>query len=374
MKTNICPVILLSIAFATAGCHSHSDNHEEAHDHDHDHAPGVIEFHDEISMRFGVAVDTIRPGEFHAVVKAAGRVEQSGADDAVASTPTAGIVHFVNGMEPGAQVGTGTQIAIVKARAMSGGDSNEAALAELESAQAEMDRVSDLYGQRLATQAELIAARAALARATAAYSPAAATGRVVSPIAGTVTSLLVKEGAYVNAGEPVAAVGKSAGGMLRVDLPARYFASASSFTDLKAEFPGVPVFSVSERGGRRVGNNAATDASASGGYIPLYFSGAAPGAPVGAPFTAYLIGDRRENVITVPTEAVSEQQGRYFVYELMKPEHYRKVPVTLGASDGERTEIVSGVTPGMVVVTAGMTAVRLAEANGTVPEGHSHNH
>ena len=336
MKTNICPVILLSIAFATAGCHSHSDNHEEAHDHDHDHAPGVIEFHDEISTRFGVAVDTIRPGEFHAVVKAAGRVEQSGADDAVASTPTAGIVHFVNGMEPGAQVGTGTQIAIVKARAMSGGDSNEAALAELESAQAEMDRVSDLYGQRLATQAELIAARAALARATAAYSPAAATGRVVSPIAGTVTSLLVKEGAYV--------------------------------------FPGVPVFSVSERGGRRVGNNAATDASASGGYIPLYFSGAAPGAPVGTPFTAYLIGDRRENVITVPTEAVSEQQGRYFVYELMKPEHYRKVPVTLGASDGERTEIVSGVTPGMVVVTAGMTAVRLAEANGTIPEGHSHNH
>lgn len=372
MKTNICPVILLSIVLAAAGCHSHSDNHEEKQGHDDE--SGVIEFHDEISARFGVSVDTIVPDDFHAVVKAAGRVEQSGADDAVASTPTAGIVHFVRGMEPGSQVGVGTQIATVTSRVMSGGDSNEAARAELESAQAEMDRVSDLYSQRMATQAELIAARAALARATAAYSPSAATGRVVSPISGTVTSLLVKEGAFVNPGEPVAAVGKPSGGMLRVDLPARYFASASSYTDLKADFPGMAVFTVSGRGGKRVGNNAAASASASGGYIPLYFSGAAPGAPAGTPFTAYLIGERRENVITVPVDAVSEQQGRYFVYELIKPEHYRKVPVTLGASDGERIEIVSGVTPGMAVVTAGMTAVRLAEANGTVPEGHSHNH
>lgn len=373
MKANFCHILLLSFALAAAGCHNHSDNHEQKKE-DHTDAPGVIQFHDEIAERFGVSVDTIRPGAFHAIVKAAGRVEQSGAEDAVASALTAGIVHFAKGIEPGAQVATGTPIAVVTARAMSGGDSNAAARAELESAQAEMDRVSDLYSQRLATQAELLAARAALARATAAYSPAAATGRIVSPIAGVVTSLLVKEGAFVNPGEPIAAVGKAAGGMLRVDLPARYFASSSSFSDLKAEFPGMPVFTVSERGGKRVGNNAAAGTSSSGGYIPLYFSGAAPGAPVGTPFTAYLIGDRRDNVITVPSEAISEQQGRNFVYELIQPEHYRKVPVTLGASDGERTEIISGVTPGMVVVASGMTAVRLAEANGTVPEGHSHNH
>lgn len=371
MKINFCYLILLG-ALALGGCHSGSDNHEEKKGHEDE--PGVIQFHDEIAERFGVGVDTIVPGEFHAVVKAAGRVEQSGADDAVASAPTAGIVRYVRGIEAGSQVAAGAPVATVTATGISGGDSNAAARAELESAQAEMDRVSELYEQRMATQAELIAARAALARAKAAYSPSAATGRVLSPIAGTVTSLLVKEGAYVNAGEPVAAVGKPSGGVLRVDLPARYFASASSYNDLKADFPGMPVFSVSERGGRRAGKAAAADASSSGGYIPLYFSGAAPGAPVGTPFTAYLIGEARHGVITVPADAISEQQGRYFVYENIAPEHYRKVPVTLGASDGERTEILSGVTPGMAVVTSGMTAVRLAEANGTVPEGHSHNH
>lgn len=363
--TIIFPIIFCGCAKTDA---DHNHGHEAGK---HEDAPGIIEFHDEVADRFGVEVDTIEPGEFHSVVKAAGRVEQSGTDDAVAAAPTAGMVHFVRGIDAGSSVGTGTAIASIAARHMSGGDANEAAKADLRNAQAEYDRVSELYSQRMATQGELNAARAALDRATAAYSPAAATGRVVSPVAGTVTALLVKEGAYVAAGDPVAAIGKAVGGLLRVDLPARYFASADSYTDLRAVFQGMEPFSVSARGGNRKGGTPSADSS--GGYIPLYFS-AAPDAPVGTPFTAYLIGRPRQNVITVPTAAISEQQGRYFVYELIKPEHYRKVPVVPGDSDGERTEIKSGLKPGMAVVTGGMTAVRLAEANGTVPEGHSHNH
>ena len=79
-------------------------------------------------------------------------------------------------------------------------------------------------------------------------------------------------------------------------------------------------------------------------------------------------------MLSVPEEAVSEQQGNYFVYVEHSPGHYMKMPVTIGSSDGSRREIMSGLQPGDKVVSKGMTYVKLAETSGVVPEGHSHSH
>lgn len=218
-------ILLITAALAFTGCahshnehehehehehaegHEHSEGHEhgaEGHEHsegehegEHKDAPGVIVLHDEAAERFGVRTEVAQPGEFNAVVKCAGQVVRSGADDAVASAPTAGIIHFAAGMNPGAKAGRGTVVATIDARGMSGGDANAAAKAQLTAAEAELDRIQDLYDDRLATQGELLAAQAAVAQAKAAYSPSAGNGRVTSPISGTVTALLVKEGSFV---------------------------------------------------------------------------------------------------------------------------------------------------------------------------------
>lgn len=395
-------ILLITAALAFTGCaHSHNDHehehgheHAEGHDHEHEHdheaeghehsegehegehkdAPGVIVLHDEAAERFGVHTEVAQPGEFNAVVKCAGQVVRSGADDAVASAPTAGIVHFAAGMNPGAKAGRGTAIATIDARGISGGDANAAAKAQLTAAEAELDRIQDLYDDRLATQGELLAAQAAVAQAKAAYSPSAGNGRVTSPISGTVTALLVKEGSYVNAGDPIASIGTGEGSVLRADIPQRYYNLAPSFTDMRAEFANTPVFTVSERGGRRLSGAPAGEAATTGGYIPVYFTAAGTGMAAGTPFTAYLIGDTRQNVLTVPVSALSEQQGNFFVYENYAPEHYRKLPVKIGASDGIRTEIISGLEPGTTFVSDGVSAVRLSETSGVIPQGHTHNH
>lgn len=397
-------ILLITAALAFTGCahshnehdheHEHGHEHAEGHDHEHEHdheaeghehsegehegehkdAPGVIVLHDEAAERFGVHTEVAQPGEFNAVVKCAGQVVRSGADDAVASAPTAGIVHFAAGMNPGAKAGRGTAIATIDARGMSGGDANAAAKAQLTAAEAELDRIQDLYDDRLATQGELLAAQAAVAQAKAAYSPSAGNGRVTSPISGTVTALLVKEGSYVNAGDPIASIGTGEGSVLRADIPQRYYNLAPSFTDMRAEFANTPVFTVSERGGRRLSGAPAGEAATTGGYIPVYFTAAGTGMAAGTPFTAYLIGDTRQNVLTVPVSALSEQQGNFFVYENYAPEHYRKLPVKIGASDGIRTEIISGLEPGTTFVSDGVSAVRLSETSGVIPQGHTHNH
>ena len=75
----------------------------------------------------------------------------------------------------------------------------------------------------------------------------------------------------------------------------------------------------------------------------------------------------------VPVSALTEEQGAYFVYVRMCEESYRKQPVSLGLSDGNRVEIVSGLEGGEQVVTEGAIYVKLASASNAIP-AHTHNH
>ena len=81
----------------------------------------------------------------------------------------------------------------------------------------------------------------------------------------------------------------------------------------------------------------------------------------------------REGVLSLPVEALTEEQGVYFVYVQLDEDCYRKQAVTVGASDGERVEITSGLKDGERVVTRGAIHVKLASASNAIP-AHTHNH
>lgn len=356
--------------------HHHSDEEHDAHEHGHTHAGGEIIVSHEVAERFGLATDTIMPSDFAVTVRTWGTVTSAGNADAVVAAPTAGIVRFAAGVNPGRDIARGAVVATVDATGITGGDANKAAKAALEAARTEYDRIQALYTEQLATVGERNAALAALRAAEAAYSPAASSGRATSPIAGTITSLEVKEGQFVNPGDIIATVADASGLTLRVDLPQNMLALAPSFTDLVADFSYLPrPVSISELGGRRIGSSTMPAQGAASAYAPVYFSvPGGKGIVPGSTFTAYLIGQPRHDVITVPLDALSEQQGRFFVYERLDEEGFTKLPVTTGASDGRRIEITSGVEPGDVIVVSGVSTVRLSEAGANIPEGHTHNH
>jgi multidrug efflux pump subunit AcrA (membrane-fusion protein) len=62
--------------------------------------------------------------------------------------------------------------------------------------------------------------------------------------------------------------------------------------------------------------------------------------------------------------------GNYFIFVQLTPESFEKRLVTLGATDGYRTEVLSGVEPGERVVTKGASMVRLAQ-NGAALDPHA---
>ena len=108
-------------------------------------------------------------------------------------------------------------------------------------------------------------------------------------------------------------------------------------------------------------------------FVPVIFEFNNTGDIVAGSFAeVYLQGAQRNGVLAVPSEAVTEAQGLFFVYVQTAADIYRRVEVKTGATDGRRIEILSGLKAGDKVVAHGATQVRLAASASVVPEGHHH--
>lgn len=362
--------------------HEGHDHESEGHDHDaegkdatHEHAAGgEIILEPEQAARFGVKTMKVAPAPFNDVIKTTGRIVEAPDAAGVIVAPTSGVVTLSPNAVAGNHVSRGARIATVRPSAVTGGDPNAAARAAVNAAKREVDRLKPLHDRGIVSTADYNRALAALDAAKAAYSPAAASGAAISPVAGTITQLLVSQGQYVDAGTPIASVSGSGRLTLQADLPQKDYASAASISGVKIKTPySSEVMDLSAMGAKRT--QASQLVSTTPGYIPIFFTLNNNGSLVpGTYVEVYLLGAERPNVISVPLTALSEQQGKYFVYVRLDEEGYMKTPVTLGQRDGENVEIVSGLHPGDEVVTEGTTTVRLAESSNVVPEGHSHNH
>lgn len=359
--------------------HEHDGHEHEGHEHEghegHNHGSGSeITLSADQAKLLGVEVEHVEPRTFHNVIKASGEILETAQGSAVASAVTSGIVTFAGGVAEGSQVKAGQVIATVKSSGVTGGDPNAAARVAVENAQREVDRMRPLHEKGIVSTADWNAALGALAAAKAAYSPSASSGRVVTPQGGVITQLLVKQGQYVEAGTPIATVSSSTKLTLRADVPQRFYGDLASLTGAKVK----PAYSnstvdLSALGVQRVPATSATRAR--GGYVPVYFTFNGDGSLLpGSAVEVFLQGSPKTNAIVVPLTALSEQQGNFFVYVQLDDDGYLKSPVTVGANDGTDVEILSGLHDGDHVVVKGATAVRLAETQNVVPEGHSHNH
>lgn len=370
MKNSFLIGIVALVLGSLAGCGHKESNADsvEVVAHDHEHEPdGIVMLHDEMAERFGVRVDSIYATPMAGSIRCSAVIERGVGSEGIASAPIAGIIRYR--VNVGQTIGSGTPVASINPSAVAGGNSNLAAKAALDAAEAEVERLKPLFEEKLVTATEYQAAVAALGQARAAYSPAAAGGAAVAPIAGTVTSLLAADGSYVEAGAPVAVIAADQRLTLRAKTSSDNYSRLRDVTDVRLQTADGRMILLSSLGGKSGG------ISSDGGYATITFSfnndgTLAPGSTV----QAWLLSSDGENVISLPLTAITEQQGESFVYKEVFPEHYLKIPVTLGSSDGERVQILSGVEDGNRIVTAGVTTVRLAESSGAIPSGHNHSH
>lgn len=373
--------------------HVHGNEHSE-HDHaghDHEveaHAKGLIAFSAAQAESAGLKTEIVELGKFSGVIRTSGEILPAQGDETTVSATTSGIISFGNGltpkaghtrMLPGAKVLNGSTLLWISAKNIADGDPAVKAKAVYETAEKEYNRASELVktgaiSRKSLEQAEL-AYKTALAEYEAYRGRSSESGVAVkSPMPGYIKQILVNEGDYVEAGQALAVVTQNRRLQLQADVPEKYFnrISAVTMANFRPSYSD-KTFSLKDLGGRLVSSGRA---SARGSfYVPVIFEFSNTDNFIpGAYSDVYLIESERDNVISVPESALTEEQGVYFVYLKVGVEDYKKQEVKIGQTDGIRREILSGLNAGDEVVAEGAFQVKLASVSGIVPEGHSHNH
>lgn len=363
---------------AEADGHNHEADDQGHNADEHAGHSAEITFTEAQAKAAGLRLVTVEPGEFAEVVEVTGRLLPAQGDEATVAATMAGIVsQATKSLTDGASVRQGQPLFVINASAMADGNPAAAARAELEAARKALARAEQLAAEKLLPQRELDEARSRYHTAEAAarsLGNESRTRAVAAPFTGYVKEVMVRPGDYVQPGQPMATVTQSQRLQLSADLPERHFALLPQIQDATFRLSYEPegtAHCVSEMGGKLVSKGKAS--SATGFSVPVTFELPNRGRLVSGSFAqVYLQGAARKGVITVPNEALTEAQGLFFVYVQIHPERYQRQEVTVGATDGRRTEIRSGLTAGQRVVAQGATQVRLAANATVIPEGHSH--
>ena len=357
--------------------HAVTDAHA-GHDHSHEHGsnPDEIILAPEKAKAAGVASLEIQPKSFRQVIKASGEVQAAQGNESTIVANVSGVVSFQRSVTEGMQVGKGATIMTISASKLQDGDPAERACIAYEAAKADFDRASRLVESQIVSQKEFNAIKEKYENAKVAYEAIAKNqtknGVAVSaPMGGYIKNLLVKEGDYVAVGQPLATVTQNNRLFLRADVSERYYKYLNGITSANFKTPyDNQVYELEALNGKLLSYGK----SAGSFYVPVTFSFDNKGDIIPGSFVEiYLLSKDMENSIVLPVEALTEEQGLYFIYIQKCEESYKKQEVKLGASNGKEVQILSGVHPGDKVVVKGAYHVKLASASNALP-AHSHEH
>lgn len=394
------------VALSLGSCNSRSADTHDGHNHEtenHDHEAELHEEADEHgghnheseeahsagsgeivlppakAKAAGVEVNTVEPGTFHQVIKTSGQVLAAQGDESVAVATVAGVVSFRNkNVIEGMQVGKGSPLLTLSSQNMAEGDPVQKARIAYEVSKKEYERMKALVASKIVSEKEFAQAKQAYENARISYEAVARNHTpqgqtVTAPIGGYVKNLLVKEGDYVSVGQPLVSITQNRRLFLRADVSEKYYNALPSVASANFSTPyNNKVYSLTDLNGRLLSYGKASGEGSY--YIPVTFEFDNKGEVVPGSFVEiYLLTKPMEGVISVPRAALTEEQGSFFVYLQIDEECYRKQLVTLGADDGERVQVLTGLHAGDRLVTKGAYQVKLAGATNAIP-AHSHEH
>lgn len=380
----------LAMALIVGGCaekaaheeheHDHEMHHEEEEAHAHEaHGAGEVVFKKQDAEAIGLQTQTVQPGVFSEVIKTSGQIQSAQGSETVLVATVPGVVtlgdtRFVDGTA----VRKGQPVLSLASNTLSDGDVAIRIKNAYQTAKREFERMEQLIGDKIVSQKEYEQARLAYENAKVAYD--AIQGKqsvrgvaVTAPMNGFLKNILVKEGDYVTVGQPLATISQNNRLLLRADVSEKNYARLPMIRSAHFKTPyDDKVYKLDELDGRLLsygkssGNNSF--------YIPVLFEFDNKGAVIAGSYVeVYLLGKPMEQVLSVPTSALVEEQGLYCVYLRLDEDCYKKQYVTLGADNGEAVQILSGLKTGDEVVTKGAYQIKLASASNAIP-AHTHHH
>ena len=275
----------------------------------------------------------------------------------------------------GQPVRAGQVLAVLAPTAQEGGFAR--AVATVQRLEREVDRAERLFEVGAIPERRLAEARHdfEVARAEAEAMGADPSGdpsrlRLVSPLEGVVATRSFVPGGRVEAGEPLFTIVSPGAAWLRLSVPAGVAASIPEGTPARYWLEGsgelretrqlVSVGQIMDPGTRTV---------------PVVFEISEPGRRFvyGQLAEAALPVASVERGIVIPAPAIVDDNGTDVAYVQLGGETFERRILVLGATDGTRTVVHAGISPGEMVVVEGAYRVRLASMAGSDLAGaHTH--
>ena len=363
--------------------HNHCHDHNHEHGHNHSHGANVVAFSNTQGQKVGLTLEKVTPSPFGQIIKTSAQVLPSQGDEREATATTSGVVSFSTpNLVEGAAVKAGQQLFTIESNNMADNNMSvryQEAAANYNAAKLAYERKQRLAEDKIVSLTDLEQAHATYEAAKAVYdnlkSNFSKNGAVVrAPISGYVQRIHVSNGSFVNAGQSVVTVSQNRDLQLRAEVQSRYYSCLKNIKGVNIRIPGDnQTYTLNELGGSLVSYGKATDVNCP--LVPVTFRIRNVGQLLSGSFVnAYIITQSDKDVLSVPNEAIIEEMGNYCLFVKVHDGEYEKRLVTLGATDGLRTEVTSGLQADEVVVAKGASMVRLAQNSAALDPHAGHVH
>jgi RND family efflux transporter MFP subunit len=363
----------------------YEDEHEALHAAEtaQVHNPNAIVFTKEQSWRIDFATELLVSGPFGQTIRTSGHIRPAPTDEAIITSKSSGVVNFMDDkIVAGAFVEAGQ--ALVRIAAADFVDNNSRvryaeAQNSYENAKAIYERNLELFKDKIVSERELQQSKTEYGNARAVFENLKqhfdANGQnVVSPSKGTIREVYVTHGQHVEAGQPLLSVSKNRSLLIEAGVQQKYVPQLRDFVSASIRLVDRDVtYSLDRLNGKLLSYGKSTTTNSY--LIPVnfqvdYAEGLLPGS-----FVELFISTRSgRNCISVPNTALMEEQGYYSVFVQLTPELFEKRGVTIGSTDGIRTEIKNGLAEGERIVTRGALLVKLAAVSNSLDPHAGHVH
>jgi len=324
----------------------------------------------------------VKKQAFSNIIKTSGQILSAPGDEIIVTAKANGIVLFTgNKTIIGSEVNSETALFTITGGDLAEGniDANyKEAKANYEKEKADYDRAKELVKDKIVSEKYFQDTKLKFENAQTLFGIIAknysANGQIVtSAINGFVKNVFVTERQFVEAGTPLATISKNKKLILQVNVSQKHFNNLATITSANFKTTdNEKIYSTQELNGKVI--SYGKSASANSPFIPVTFEIDNTGDIIsGSVAEVYLKSFPIPDAMVIPVSSLIEEQGNFFVYVQTEGESFQKREVKLGASDGLKVQVLSGVAEGERIVTKGAYQIKLSTASGTLP-AHGHEH
>jgi len=343
----------------------------------------TVAFTKEQIWKINFATELPLTESFGQVIKTSAQVQSAQGDEVIVSAKTNGLIIFTSeNILAGKNIKSGQAMFTISGNGLAENNPNvryTEAQNNYERTKADYNRQKELAKDKIVSEKELLKAKNDFENAKSVFDNlnknfSAAGQSVSSPMNGFVKQLFVKNGQYVEAGQPVVSISQNLTLLLRADVQQKYAPLLGSVYSANIKtIQDSKTYSLEQLNGKILyyGRNANSDNY----LIPVSLQIDNKGIFIPGGFVElYLKTISNTNALTIPNSALLEEHGTYYVFVQINPELFEKREIKIGSTDGLKTEIIDGISNNERVVIKGAIFIKLAQATGTLDAHAGHNH